>query len=62
MAAGLAPFHAQRGPAARPVPRFFRQCELVYVVADERDVIRVRTNYRKSDRLRIIATVQDPNA
>jgi hypothetical protein len=27
---------------------FFRQYELVYVVADERDVIRVRTNYRKS--------------
>lgn len=30
------------------VPGFFRQYELVYVVADERDVIRVRTNYRKS--------------
>jgi hypothetical protein len=27
---------------------FFRQYELFYVVADERDVIRVRTNYRKS--------------
>jgi hypothetical protein len=27
---------------------FFRQYELVYVAADERDVIRVRTNYRKS--------------
>ncbi len=26
---------------------FFRQYELYYVVADERDVIRVRTNYRK---------------
>jgi hypothetical protein len=25
---------------------FFRQYELIYVVADERDVIRVRTNYR----------------
>jgi hypothetical protein len=30
------------------VAGFFRQFELVYVVADERDVIRVRTNYRKS--------------
>ncbi len=30
------------------IPGFFRQYELVYVVADERDVIRVRTNYRKS--------------
>jgi len=27
---------------------FFRQYELYYVVGDERDVIRVRTNYRKS--------------
>ena len=26
---------------------FFRQYELIYVVADERDVIRLRTNYRK---------------
>ena len=26
---------------------FFRQYELVYVVADERDVIRLRTNYRR---------------
>jgi uncharacterized protein DUF4105 len=30
------------------IPGFFKQYELVYVVADERDVIRVRTNYRKS--------------
>ncbi|HXJ78959.1 MAG TPA: DUF4105 domain-containing protein [Candidatus Methylomirabilis sp.] len=30
------------------LPGFFKQYELVYVVADERDVIRVRTNYRKS--------------
>ncbi len=29
------------------LPGFFRQYELVYVVADERDAIRVRTNYRK---------------
>src|SRR5262249_50571620 len=27
---------------------FFRQYELIYVVADERDVIRLRTNYRQS--------------
>jgi Domain of unknown function (DUF4105) len=29
------------------LPGFFRQYELVYVVGDERDIIRVRTNYRK---------------
>jgi hypothetical protein len=27
---------------------FFRQYELVYVAGDERDVIRLRTNYRKA--------------
>ena len=26
---------------------FFRQYELIYIVGDERDVIRLRTNYRK---------------
>ena len=30
------------------VPGFFQQYELVYVVGDERDIIRLRTNYRKS--------------
>ena len=30
------------------VAGFFRQFELVYVAGDERDVIRLRTNYRKS--------------
>jgi len=30
------------------LPGFFRQYELVYVVGDERDLIRVRTNYRQS--------------
>jgi hypothetical protein len=28
---------------------FFRQYEIVYVVADERDVVRLRTNYRGED-------------
>ncbi len=32
--------------AAPKVPGFFRQYELVYIVADERDAIRVRANYR----------------
>jgi Domain of unknown function (DUF4105) len=30
------------------VPGFFQQYELVYVVGDERDIIRLRTNYRTS--------------
>jgi hypothetical protein len=28
---------------------FFRQYELTYIVADERDLVRLRTNYRKED-------------
>jgi hypothetical protein len=36
-----------RGEGYSSLKGFFRQYELVYVVADERDVIRLRTNYRK---------------
>ena len=36
-----------RGEGYSSLKGFFRQYELVYVVADERDVVRVRTNYRK---------------
>jgi hypothetical protein len=39
-----------RKDRARPyatLPGFFKQYELAYIVADERDVVRVRTNYRK---------------
>jgi hypothetical protein len=38
----------ERTESYSSVAGFFRQYELVYVVADERDVIRLRTNYRKS--------------
>jgi hypothetical protein len=37
----------ERGEAYSAVAGFFKQYELYYVVADERDVIRLRTNYRK---------------
>jgi hypothetical protein len=37
----------ERGEGYSSLGGFFRQYELIYVVADERDVIRVRTNYRK---------------
>jgi hypothetical protein len=36
----------ERGEGYSTVQGFFRQYELLYVVADERDVIRLRTNYR----------------
>jgi hypothetical protein len=37
----------EKGESYSTLGGFFRQYELYYVVADERDVIRVRTNYRK---------------
>lgn len=37
----------EKGEAYSTLKGFFRQYELYYVVADERDVIRLRTNYRK---------------
>jgi hypothetical protein len=37
----------EKGESYSSAKGFFRQYELYYVVADERDVVRVRTNYRK---------------
>ena len=37
----------KKGDAYSTLKGFFRQYELYYVVADERDVIRLRTNYRR---------------
>jgi hypothetical protein len=39
----------ERGEAYSPLLGFFRQFELYYVVADERDVVRLRTNQRGED-------------
>jgi len=35
------------GEGFAPVASLFKQFELIYVVGDERDIVRVRTNYRK---------------
>jgi hypothetical protein len=39
----------EKGEAYSTVKGFFRQYELFYVVADERDVVRLRTNFRKGE-------------
>jgi hypothetical protein len=39
----------EKGEAYSAVKGLFRQFELVYVVADERDVLRLRTNYRQGE-------------
>lgn len=38
----------QRGERYSALAGFFRRYELIYVVGDERDLLRLRTNYRKS--------------
>lgn len=39
----------EQGEDYSAVKGFFKQYELVYVVADERDVVRLRTNYRQGE-------------
>ena len=39
---------------------FYRQYTLIYVVADERDVIRVRTNYRRGEDVYLYRTLASP--
>jgi hypothetical protein len=39
----------RKGQQYSAVEGFFRQYEIIYVAADERDIVRVRTNYRGED-------------
>ena len=39
----------EKGQGFNPIASLFKQFELIYVVGDERDIVRVRTNYRKED-------------
>lgn len=39
----------QKGQAYSAIKGFFKQYKLIYVVADERDVVRLRTNHRHED-------------
>jgi hypothetical protein len=41
---------------------FFRQYELVYIVGDERDLIRLRTNYRTGEEVYLYRTTATPEA
>ena len=38
----------EQGEGYSSLKGFFRQYELIYIVADERDVVRLRTNYRRN--------------
>ena len=41
---------------------FFRQYELIYIIADERDLIRLRTNYRVGEEVYLYRTTATPEA
>ena len=49
------------GEGFSPIASMFKQFELIYVVGDERDIVRVRTNYRKENvyLYRLNASVDD---
>ncbi len=48
------------GQSYSAIRGFFRQYELAYVVSDERDVIRLRTNYRKGEDVYLFHSTATP--
>ena len=48
------------GQSYSAIRGFFRQYELTYLASDERDVIRLRTNYRKHEEVYIFRTTVKP--
>jgi hypothetical protein len=48
------------GQSYSAIRGFFRQYALAYTVSDERDVIRLRTNYRKDEEVYLFRTTADP--
>jgi hypothetical protein len=50
----------QVGQMYSPVRSFFRQFGLIYVVANERDLIRLRTNYRSGEEVYLYHMVASP--
>lgn len=48
------------GQSYSAIRGFFRQYALAYTVSDERDVVRLRTNYRKGEEVYLFRTTVDP--
>jgi len=51
----------EKGEGYSAVKGLFRQFELVYVAADERDVVRLRTNYRKGEEVYLFRLIGSPS-
>ena len=49
------------GQSYSTVRGFFRQYELIYLVSDERDVVRLRTNFRQGEDVRLYHTLMNPD-
>jgi hypothetical protein len=50
----------QIGQGYSPVRSFFRQFTIIYVLASERDLIRLRTNYRSGEKVYLFHTTASP--
>jgi hypothetical protein len=50
----------EKGEGYSAVKGLFRQFELMYVAADERDVVRLRTNYRKGEEAYLFRVMTSP--
>ncbi len=48
------------GQSYSAIRGFFRQYELAYIVSDERDVVRLRTNFRKDEEVYLFRTTVPP--
>ncbi|MGA9565605.1 MAG: DUF4105 domain-containing protein [Candidatus Korobacteraceae bacterium] len=48
------------GQSYSAIRGFFRQYELAYIVSDERDVVRLRTNFRKDEEVYLFRTTVKP--
>jgi hypothetical protein len=48
------------GQSYSAIRGFFRQYALVYIVSDERDVVRLRTNFRRDEEVYIFRTIATP--
>jgi len=50
----------QIGQGYSPIRSFFRQFTIIYVIANERDLIRLRTNYRSGEKVYLFHTTSSP--
>lgn len=52
----------EKGEGYSAIRGFFRQFELIYIVSDERDVVRLRTNYRQGEDVYVFRLLATPES